>query len=219
VVDWDLWVGPCPWRPYNRQYVQGAWRVHNDFNAGASVLEWGSHTVDLCQWANGADNTVPLEYEVVGENITGRYANGVTLVMESLNTAFGNRSPQFRTELGTCPVRYVGEEGWVETGDSGDIEASPASLKADVRRMIASRRMAGTDAGTHVRNFFDCVKSRSRTNSNADFTRKTHVACHAAAISWLLRRKVKLDPETEMFIADQEANRLRSRAAREPWCL
>jgi predicted dehydrogenase len=219
VVDWDLWLGPCPWRPFNRQYVNGGWRNHNDFNAGANILEWGAHTVDLCQWARGADETTPVEYEVVGENIHARYADGVTLVMESLRTAFGNRSPQFRTEVGTCPVRFVGDEGWVETGDSGDIETDSASLKADLKRLIGTRRRAGTDAGSHVRNFLDCVKSRRRTNSNPDVTRRSHVACHAAAIAWLLKRKVTLDPQSETFVSDDEANRLRSRAAREPWCL
>ena len=70
-----------------------------------------------------------------------------------------------------------------------------------------------------MRNFLDCVKSRGRTNSNPDVTRRSHVACHAAAIAWLLKRKVTLDPQSETFVGDEEANRLRSRAAREPWCL
>jgi predicted dehydrogenase len=61
--DWDLWLGPAPWRPYNRKYVEGGWRGHWDFESGARLLDWGAHTVDLCQWANGADDTLPIEYE------------------------------------------------------------------------------------------------------------------------------------------------------------
>jgi predicted dehydrogenase len=218
-VDWDLWLGPCPWRPFNRQYIRGGWRGHNDLFAGYNVLEWGSHTVDLCQWTRGADETPPTEYEVAGEKIHARYADGVTVVMETAGSASGNGSPNFKPEMGTCPVRFVGDEGWVETGDTGEIEAEPASLKADVKRLIGARRRAGTDPGTHVRNFLDCVKSRNRTHSNPDVTRRSHVACHAAAIAWLLKRKVTLDPQSETFAGDEEANRLRSRAAREPWCL
>lgn len=219
VVDWDMWVGPSPWCPFNRKYIEGAWRAHNDFNAGANIMEWGAHTVDLCQWARGGDETVPVEYEPVGLNINARYADGVMLVMEGLKTPFGDRSPQFQTRLGTCPVRYVGEEGWVETGDSGDLDAGPDSLKADLKRVITSRRRAGTDPGSHVRNFLDCVKSRARTNSNADITSRSHIAGHAASIAWQLQRKVTLDPKTVTFIDDDEANRMRSRAVREPWCL
>jgi len=47
--------------------------------------------------------------------------------------------------------------------------------------------------------------------------RHSHIACHAAALSWILNRKLKLDPVKEMFIDDDEANRLRSRPARDPW--
>jgi hypothetical protein len=53
--------------------------------------------------------------------------------------------------------------------------------------------------------------------ANAEVARKSHVACHAAYISWLLGRKVTFDPAKEEFVGDEAANRLRSRALREPW--
>ena len=55
-VDWNMWLGPCPWRPYNSAYVRGGWRGFFDFHGGG-ILEWGAHTVDLCQWA--AKKTTP----------------------------------------------------------------------------------------------------------------------------------------------------------------
>ncbi|MDD4872004.1 MAG: Gfo/Idh/MocA family oxidoreductase, partial [Kiritimatiellae bacterium] len=61
--DWDRWLGPAPWRPYNHLYVAGRWRGYYDFDSGATLLDWGAHTVDLCQWANQADETTPVEYE------------------------------------------------------------------------------------------------------------------------------------------------------------
>ena len=123
VVDWDLWLGPAPWRPYNPAYVKGGWRGHWDFDSGCRLLDWGAHTVDLCQWANEADDTMPVEYEPSATNVTARYANGVKLVLDFLKTPFGQR-PGWVQSLGTCPVRFVGEEGWVEVGDSGGIEVS-----------------------------------------------------------------------------------------------
>ncbi len=65
VVDWDRWLGPAPWRPYNKEYVQGKWRGYWDFDSGARLLDWGAHTVDLCQWANNADETMPIEYRAL----------------------------------------------------------------------------------------------------------------------------------------------------------
>ena len=65
VVDWDRWLGPCPWRPYNPRYVSGGWRGFYDFHGGG-ILEWSSHTADLCQLANDADDTQPVEYEPTG---------------------------------------------------------------------------------------------------------------------------------------------------------
>jgi predicted dehydrogenase len=213
VVDWDMWLGPAPWRPYNKAYVGGQWRGYWDFDSGCRLLDWGAHTVDLCQWANKADDTMPVEYEPSEAGVTARYANGVKLVLDFLKTPFGKR-PGWVQSLGTCPVRFVGDEGWVEVGDSGGIEVHPESLRAEVKE-VTGKRESGLDVGAHARNFFDCVKSRRPPAANSQVMRRSHIACHAAALAWLLNRKLRLDPAKEEFIDDREANGLRSLPSRE----
>ncbi len=213
VVDWNLWLGPAAWRPFNQKYVDGRWRGQWDFDSGARLLDWGAHTVDLCQWANQADDTMPIEYVPSEKNIVCRYANGVKLVIDFLRQPFGDRSPHYITRLGTCPVRFVGDEGWVETGDEGEIVAKPDSLQKELPD--ASKRVRGLDVSAHSRNFFDCIRTRGTTVANPDVMRRSHIACHAAAIAWILQRKLKLDPVKEEFVDDDEANHLRSRAARD----
>lgn len=211
VCDWDLWLGPAPWRPYNKLYVQESrWRNHYDFHAGAGLLEWASHTVDLCQWAAGADDTLPVEYEYEGDTIYGRYNHGVKLVM---------RLSGFQGEgdwdvPGTCPVRFEGDEGWVEVGDQGTILTSSESL----REGAPAEGIGGVDPGKHIREFLDCVKTRQKPSTNQNIARRSHIACHAAAIGWQLgRRKIEFDPRTETFINDDEANQMTRRARRKPW--
>jgi predicted dehydrogenase len=213
--DWDRWLGPAPWRPYNRRYVSGGWRGHHDFEAGGNFLDWGAHTVDLCQWANQADHTMPIEYEATPTSVIARYANGVTMICDFLPTAFGNRAPQYRTSTGTCPVRYEGDEGWVETGDDGEIALSDNLVKTRNRVFTGT----GLSSAGHGRNFFDCVKSRAMPVCNQDIMRHSHIACFAAQLSWQLGRKLTLDPVREEFVGDEEANRMRTRATREPWSL
>ncbi len=201
LVDWDRWLGPCPWRPYNSAYVAGRWRGFWDLHGGG-ILEWGVHTVDLCQWANDADRTGPIEYTPQGNHILCRYANGVHLLMRDTGWM----------GLGTCSVRFEGELGWVETGDTGKIEASE-----NLRGEIVQSREPGTRALAHVRDFLDCVRSRRLPRSHAEATARSHIACHAAYIAWQLGRTLRWDPEREEFQGDGEANRMRSRAMREPW--
>jgi len=211
--DWNRWLGPAPWRPYNSRYVSGGWRGFDGLEAGANFLDWGAHTLDLCQWANEADHAAPVEYEPTPNSIIARYANGVKIVCDFLPTPFGDRAPQYRTSTGTCPVRFEGEEGWVETGDN---------LEVVLSENLAGRRKntfsgTGLSSAGHARNFFDCVKSRSRPVCNQDIMFHSHLACFAAELSWQLGRKLTLDPVKKEFIGDPEANRLRSEAAREPW--
>lgn len=202
VMDWGGWLGPAAWRPYNKKYYsRGFWGSHGDFSGG-SITEWGSHTVDLCQWANDSDATAPVEYELANSkgDVVAHYADGVRLHIRK-----GLR-------FGTCPVRFEGEEGWVETGDSGEIDAHPASL------LEGLRFKGGYPADNHVREFLNSVKTRRPTISNADVAHHSITACHAANVCVRLGRAVQWDPAKEVF-DDDEANRLRSRAFREPWRL
>ncbi|MCC6143729.1 MAG: Gfo/Idh/MocA family oxidoreductase [Candidatus Hydrogenedentes bacterium] len=200
-MDWDRWLGPAPWRPYNHEtYSRGFWSAHTDFSGG-SITEWGSHTVDLCQWANDADHTGPVEFWKEGDRHIGRYENGAKLVIRT-----GLR-------FGSCPVRFEGDEGWVETGDSGEIDAHPKSL------LGARDFEGGYPPDNHIRAFLDCVKTREEPISNAEVAHRGISACHVANICKRLGRPVKWDPKTETCIDDEEANRLVTRAYRQPWYL
>ena len=66
-----------PWRPYNRQYVDGGWRNFFDFHGGG-ILEWGAHTVDLCNWAGTHDEKMPVLYEPTGVDAAAPGWNGGT---------------------------------------------------------------------------------------------------------------------------------------------
>ena len=200
--DWDRWLGGCPWRPFNWSYVHGGWRGFYDFHGGG-ILEWGSHTVDLCQIANQADDTVPVRYEPTNEGCIATYENGVKLVMRESGW----------NGLGTCSVRFEGTDGWIETGDSGRMILGPESLLAENKVC----REGGTSPESHVKNFLDCVKSRQTTNSHPKAVAQSHIASHAAYIAWQLGTTLDYDPVKNEFIGNAEANRMRSRALRQPW--
>jgi len=202
-IDWDMYLGPAAWRPYNRGLVNSGFEKGGGM-VGGGVLEWGSHCVDLCQWANSADDTAPVEYfPIVDGQATARYANGAKLVMRNDGWM----------PLGSCPVRFEGETGWVETGDSGKLALSSPALLAG-RKVV---EIGGYPAHFHVREFLNCVKTRAQPKVNAKVACQSHIACHAANIAIFLGRKLRYDPQKNQFVDDDEANRLRGEAIREPW--
>jgi len=200
VLDWDIWLGPAPWRPYNHIYL-GRWKGHRDFQGG-SISEWGSHTVDLCQMALDADHTSPVHYEYIGDSgdrIRCTYADGVELIL------FDGHWP--------LHVEYHGTEGSVYVDDDGNIRTKPASL-------LRGRTFGkGYPAEGHVRNFLNCVKTRQQPHSHAEATHRSMTTCHIANMVLFLGRSLTWDPVKEEFPNDPEANRMRSRPPRAPWHL
>ncbi|MDX2149464.1 MAG: Gfo/Idh/MocA family oxidoreductase [Bryobacteraceae bacterium] len=209
LLDWDRWLGPAPWRPYNSEYVRGGWRNYYDFHGGG-ILEWGSHTVDLCHWAANLDDTQPLEYEPEGTNVGPyfvhcKYSNGVKLVMR-------DNGWDGALKTGSCSFRIEGDQGWVETGDLTKIECSE-----NIKPLLRPTEAASLALANHVVDFVKCVKSRQTPRASAAAAANSHIACHAAFIAYQRGKKLEWDPLKRQFANDDVANNMRSRALREPW--
>lgn len=209
VLDWERWLGPAPWRPYHSSYVSGGWRNFYDFHGGG-ILEWGSHTVDLCHWAAGLDETQPVEYEPVGGNtgpysVNCKYENGVKLVMR-------DNGWEGALNTGSCSFKIEGEKGWVETGDQTRIECSD-----NIRPLLRETESARLALENHVKEFVRCVRDRKTPSASAAAAANSHVTCHAAFIAFQRGKTLQWDTAQKAFTNDEIANRMRSRALREPW--
>lgn len=202
-LDWDVWVGPAPMRPFNSDYVmKGAWHRQYDFHG--DLTEWGSHTVDLCQLALGRELTAPVKYvPVAKKELHAFYEDGVKMVF---------RQDGFKD---SCAIRLEGDEGWVETDDSGGVYVSdPLLLEGHaIRHESWSRPVA------HPAEFFSCVRSRLRPSAPADSLHFSHVACHAATVAYHLNRELAFDVKTCSFLGQADATKLLARASRAPWTL
>jgi predicted dehydrogenase len=210
-VDWDLWLGPCPRRPYNSAYIKGAWRGHYDFHTSC-IGEWGAHTFAQCQVALGAAATSPAAYEYVenrtGDGMVTRFATGVKMVL------------QREGWRGACGVRYEGSDGWVAVADGYKApEVSSPALLADSEKVLRAYQERTGRPMNHVRDFFDCVKSRRPTVANPEVMHRSMSTVHAANICMWLKRDVRYDPDKEQFGDDAEANKLLARVLRKPWSL
>jgi len=209
-LDWDLWLGPAPVRPYNKAYLDGCMAWLNFFDFGTGVAGWCSHTIAQCQGAINADQTSPVAYEYpnndTAEGFTATYANGVKLVL------------QIGGWRGSCGVRYEGSEGWVSIADGySQPDVSSPALLADFRKIVDGYKARTQRPMNHVRDFFDCTKSRRPAISPPEVAHRSMSTCHAINASMLLKRNLKYDPVKEEFVGDEEANRTRTRALREPW--
>jgi len=211
-LDWDLWLGPVPWRPYNGAYLGGcgAWGIYWDLAAG--VAGWGSHTIIQCQAAADAEETSPVEYvypgNLSGDGLVARFANGVKLVL------------QFDGWRGSCGVRFEGSEGWASVADGySRPDLSSAALLGEYRRVVDDYTARTQRPLNHMRDFLSCVKSRKPTVAGPEVTHRSMTTNHAINICLALRRDLRWDPQKEQFVGDPEANRFRARALREPWRL
>jgi len=215
-LDWDMWLGPAPWRPYNRGYIGGCGAFLDYYDFGTGVAGWCSHTVCQCQGPIGCDLTSPSEYEHPkndnSDGFTATYANGVKLVLSVGN--FGTLG----IWRGSCGVRYEGTEGWVSIADGYSVpDVSAPALLSNSRKLVQDYLERNQRPIGHMRDFLNCIRTRRNPVSHAEVAHRSMSTCHVINISMLLKRSVKWDPVKEEFIGDADANRLRRRAIREPW--
>jgi len=215
-LDWDVWLGPSPWRPYNSGYVNGGgWYHYYDF--ATDVAMWGAHTVAQALAGLDMTNVSSIEFEYAGPDVTmmTRLSNGVKLVLFRTTGSVWEPCNYWH---GACGERFDGPEGWAAAADgySGPDVSSPALL-GEYKNALADYTARTGRPLNHVRDFLDCIRSRRPTVANPDVMCRSMNICLAADICEQLKRNLKFDLRQAEFIGDPEANRLRSRAMRAPY--
>jgi len=197
-LDWDMWLGPLPWRPYGGE-------VHQTM-AGLFVgdVNWGPHHYDIIQWTVNPDHNAPIEAFYEKGQIRYLYSNGVVVRSEAYP---GER---IGPDGGAC---FVGTEGRIAVDRAG-IVSYPARILKEPLRPDDNRVY---HANSHSGNFLECIRTRRLTICDPETAVYTINALLVGGIALALQRAVKWDPVKAEFINDEEANRLRSYAARAPW--
>jgi len=226
-LDWDLWVGPAPWQPYNKAYhrnpVPGVvpWAFHEDFGAGA-VTWYHSHAADVIQYALGMENSGPVEIihpsSGTYPTLTYRYANGTLLHHVD---HWGMVKDVYKAVPATARLEgnfggiFVGERGWVTSlSTGGTIEGGPEEL---LKEMNLTTREVNIGDNNHHANWFESIRTRRPPNCPEEIGHRGASLGHLAIIAYKLQRSLQWDPATEMFVNDDAANRLCGRAMRSPW--
>ncbi|MBN1807036.1 MAG: Gfo/Idh/MocA family oxidoreductase [Sedimentisphaerales bacterium] len=226
-LDWDLWVGPASWHPYNPAYhlnpIPGVvpWSFCEDFGVASSTW-FHSHSADVIQYALGMEESGPLEFIHPGSGefptLTYRYANGTLLHLVdnfSMVKEVYKAVPQTARLQGNFGGIFVGEKGWITSmSTGGDIEAGPENI---FREMNLTTRQVNIGENDHHANWFECIRTRRQPNSHEEIGHRSASLGHLTIIAYKLQRSLKWDPAKEKFINDEEANRLLLRALRSPW--
>jgi len=215
--DWDMWLGPAPYRPFSSITRGHAWRRCRDFSGGG-MTDWGAHHFDIAQWGLGMDDSGPVEIsppDTEHRHLTYRYANGVFVYHVPLRKRHGPR-PADEFVLGNDPgLRFVGDKGWVEVGREW-LRTEPESL---VRQTFGRNDIRLYRSVGHVRDWLRCIRNRRRPICDVEIGCRSATVCHLGNIAYWLDRPLRWDPVKEEILGDPEAARWLERPKRGPWRL
>jgi hypothetical protein len=226
-LDWELWVGPAPFRPYSRLYHVNPspgvvpWSFCDAFGVTSSTW-FLSHAADVIQYALGAERSGPVEiiHPASGEfpTLTCRYAGGTLLHFvenwDVVKQAYGAVPADARL-AGLFGGVFVGERGWVTTMTTGGpIEGGPDAI---FEAMKLPTRDVNPGVNDHHANWLECIRTRKKPSCDEEIGHRTASLGHLTNIAFWTGQSLKWDPAKEEFVGHEAANRLRSRATRAPW--
>jgi hypothetical protein len=198
-LDWDMYVGPAPMKPYHPHRFGGTHRGYWDYEGGG-LCDMGQHYLDPFTWTYGKDDTAPVEVEPHAPPahpeacgmwgwVELKYADGFTLVFDSGEWG----TPYDRKQARSVSLSDLDEEGRKKIAEMPDPEP--------------------------LLTFGEAVKARKPAGGNAEVASRTVTILHLSNIAIRVGRKIRFDPVKEVIVGDEEANRLVSLPMRAPWHL
>lgn len=211
-LDYDLWLGPAPYRPYSPKHVHYNFRFFWDYSGG-QMTNWGAHHLDIAQWGLGMDESGPVLIEGKARynaqqlfevpewsEVNYEYANGVKLVC-------GQSQKGGTTFEGADGTIYVSRNV---------LEVNPAKLGEEP---LADADVHLYESKDHHGNWIDCIHSRKLPICDVAVGHRSATVCHLGNIAIRSQKTVHWNPEKEQITGDNELASMTSRPYRAPWSL
>ncbi len=227
-LDWDMWLGPRPKRPYKDNVVLYKFRWWQSYSS--QMANWGVHYCDAMRWAMSErapisisahggrfaiddDRTIPDTLQVTFE-----MPSGALIVFGQYEANGGPALADGEVELrGTLGNLYCGAEGAaykIVPSKGGQFNEDAPKAKP-----LQARKIDGDLTVQHIRNFCDCLKSRAKTNCDMETGHRSTTFALLANISLATKSRLDWDPKTERFTNNKQANKLLHYRYRKPWTL
>jgi predicted dehydrogenase len=211
--DYDRWLGPAPYRPYNKNHVHYLFRFYWDYSGGQQT-NFGAHHLDIAQWGLGMDSSGPVSVEGKATyqpdgwyetpdltDINYTYADGTVM----------NCQQKLNTTGKTQGTEFIGEKGSLFVYRGGINVSDPALMSGvEMPKIVSSQANFA-----HVNNFFDCVKSRAKPAADIEIGHRSATVCHLGNIACRLGKKIQWEPTAEKVVGDDEAAKWLTKPNRE----
>ncbi|HNR33328.1 MAG TPA: Gfo/Idh/MocA family oxidoreductase, partial [Candidatus Hydrogenedentes bacterium] len=227
-LDWDMWVGPAPMRPYNSVLSPRGmhdhfpdWRAYKEFGGGA-VCDWGAHHLDIAQWGLGTDDSGPVEIHPPSdprakEGAVLHYDNGVRVIhRQGFGVHFFGNDGEIKVNRGQFEFWRDGKKiaGFANREDGGSLESTILRVKKDFLENAEIRLYESRD---HIWNFMDCVRSRAKPITDEEIGGRSAICCHLLNQAYYNHEVIKWNPKQMCFAHDSGKPEWLTRDYRAPW--
>ena len=201
-LDWETWIGPAAWKPYNAGLHPARWRRYREFSGG-TMTDWGAHHLDVAQWGLGKEHSGPVEVlppEPGKEFVTYIYEEGVKVRCG---------------KVGVNGIQFVGPGGKI-TVNRGHFHAEPQEVASEPLSSSAVRLYKSPG---HHQDWWNCMRTRRRPVADVEIGARSVTVCHLGNIAIWLGRKLRWDAAAEKIVGDSYASRWLDRPLRAPYHL
>jgi len=217
-LDWDLWLGPVRYVPYNEERCHFNFRWFLEFGGG-QIRDRGAHVMSVAMWCMNADATGPVSVKATGTSPR----EGIWDCPVDMEVEYVFRNPDWtlwwrqpgKPELGAgYGAKYFGEKGTliVTGGDGGCGTERKAMEYEPPPDGVHPYKSPG-----HEQDFMNCVRTREKPIMTIEAGHAVSTLCVLGNISYILGRKLEWDAAAERVVGDEEANRMLTRPNRSPW--
>jgi predicted dehydrogenase len=226
-LDWNMWVGPGPMRPYNSVLSPRGvhdhfpdWRSYKEFGGGM-VCDWGAHHLDIAQWGLGMDESGPVEVRPPDDPNAQNgavlvYDNGVRVIhTNGYGAEFFGSDGEVKVNRGRIEFYLNGKNvAGYNREEGGSLQST---LRFIEKEFLSDAKIKLYRSTNHLRDFLDCVKARTRPITHEEVGGRSAICCHLMNQAYYNHAVIKWEPKQMRFARGSGKPEWLTRDYRSPW--